>query len=355
MDCQDKTEEKRFCAQYEACRQIPGWSVDGQSATLTPTIMATLEPTLAPSVQNGSSTTQYPTGKTFEPTISAMPTNADFGQISKYLPPLPANLTDLCNAIGASVDDGDDFYYKCDTSCMNAECCSLPEKFPQSCLGSQTELCLEYSLACASLDANTTHNNIELKIQNHSLENSSLGDVCSAESISYTFGLKECRRRCKPAQCCWQKNGARCNDPRCNVYAPCLNLVAMYTVGDSIIETVQTACRRSMIASVQGRAICESVCLQHSCCYDASCVVHDATVCDQYDGCKALFESGTRFNTTVGHATLPAPTNLQDICDENFMDGQTFYENCAAVCSAAECCNYPANMEISCLKGNEKK
>lgn len=350
-ECAYKSNTEAFCNQYAACERLWGNTDDlTSSITDSPSMLATLNvvkfPTLEPTMSG-----------TLEPTRTAMPTDESFGKIatSYFLPPLPDNITEVCGGVTSEIDDG---FFQCDTLCMAAECCDFPEKFPQSCLGTQTDLCMEYSLACAVLDANVTYVTVELDILDKNLEDDTLGDVCSAESISYTFGLSECRKRCEPARCCWSSNYARCDDPRCIHYAPCLNLVAMHTDDEDIIETVQTACTSNMIASVTGRAVCEAVCLQHRCCYDDTCSLDDPKACAQYDGCRILYQEGSTFAglpvpVNDGHVTLPTPTNLQDICAVDFMNDDNFFNDCAAACSAAECCNYPANMAISCLKGNE--
>lgn len=51
----------------------------------------------------------------------------------------------------------------------------------------------------------------------------------------------------------------------------------------------------------------------------------------------------------------PPPVNIDQICSNDSLQTDTGYENCLQVCQASICCEFPINLDLSCVFGNEKK
>lgn len=51
----------------------------------------------------------------------------------------------------------------------------------------------------------------------------------------------------------------------------------------------------------------------------------------------------------------PPPLNIEDLCSYSNLQTDVGYESCLQTCQAAICCEFPVNLDLSCVYGNEMK
>jgi hypothetical protein len=150
--------------------------------------------------------------------------------------------------------------------------------------------CFTYHKECAALRTRTIPHDTKVVI---AAAPNNLMQLCEPASLSTDFGLTQCQKFCDAAGCCWKDNIAAtssCVDNvNCPGYASCLNLKASMTNSTNIVKEVQSKCTIADLMAVGGKQACDSVCLQHNCCWDMinNTCFSDAD-CRQYDGCQLL-------------------------------------------------------------------
>lgn len=152
--------------------------------------------------------------------------------------------------------------------------------------------CFTYHKQCAALRHGAVPQDTTVVIEEAP---ANLGELCMPSSLSTVFGRTQCQTFCDAASCCWSEDiaaSASCVDnANCQGYASCLNLRASSTNSTEIMDEIDDKCTIRQMMTPGGRQACDSVCLQHNCCWEAgegSCFRN--ADCRQYDGCELLMD-----------------------------------------------------------------
>ena len=271
------------------------------------------------------------------------------------LPPLPPDIQEVCSE--EYVDD-DDSFDECKGICDRADCCNLPERQPQSCLHGNHLLCLEYKRNCAAVNGVTIDNSSIPPPDPDLDDDDAFYDICSAQSLATPHGLEACVNHCEPARCCWADGADSCmNNEECDDYAPCFSLNANEADDDYVQNTIESNlnqyCTVDQIGTAEGRAACESVCLQHTCCRDGTCGANAnmGNSCSMFSGCTIL---DTQKHPSAD-VLAPPPTTLSTVCDEAKAGDSTAMAQCKQECAAANCCSVSGNLPGSCVNDHHQE
>lgn len=315
--CPEKLDTS-FCGAYDGCVVLYDGTVSTQALTQASTISEASAATIA-----WNNATNFP----------------------DQPPDLPPGISVACDA--AFIND-DSHLTTCEDDCAGAACCKFPVGQNKSCLVGFRKQCYKYNMYCSVLDGSLVANPNPDAVQN--IDMGDVEDACNINSLSTTAGYQLCERYCNASSCCWSDTvELHCRDNQlCEKYSACLNFKALTHVNPAIKDAVDQICTATRIATPAGRAMCDQLCSQHKCCYNATataCPFEDPAICNQYSSCSVL-------NTAVqGFAALPAfPPNLVGMC-YNLSSAEDQIK-CSETCKAAECCLLPENLPTSCLKTN---
>ena len=122
------------------------------------------------------------------------------------LPPAPSNLSQICSTDAISQPGG---YQKCESACVEAECCFLPEGHWFSCKTSEFGAqCASYEADCMVLDGYDSSkggggggNAISVEVP---APPANLDEMCGPASLATVDGFEKCSDGCELARCCSQ-------------------------------------------------------------------------------------------------------------------------------------------------------
>ena len=162
---------------------------------------------------------------------------------------------------------------------------------------------------------------------------------CKAEHIAQ-FGALQCSNVCQPAHCCFSGEYA-CDDVqlghlKCEDYSDCQVLYPTKKVSTAelleIAKHIDKACSASSLKTIGGRAECQDVCSDHSCCFDENgCMDDPDQNCVAYAGCEPYYNVPTKFaggtvsNSDVGDSgENNASPSTPEMIEKNVYDAVSF-------------------------------
>lgn len=325
---------------------------------------------------------------------------------SPTLPPLPPMLKGTCEEGYANREQNAAKYLQCYRLCAMSDCCRLPANAPGSCLTTQSNKfeCANYQRACAVLhpnrdsgpgtDANQNGeiddreadptawedyagtvddgDDDDVLFQDDTVTDSTtnvpdppktLPTLCSLDKLSHNTGVRVCAEYCRPAACCWGRNGdgvetdgVTCADSAaevCEKYAPCLNLITHNNVNPQIKDNIDAMCNPASIEAGTNispnpaRVQCKQACQLGQCCFedgsliptDSNCYGKPDGFCAQFQACTILTETtdddtaaddwadGPNANNGNGNDDTDANGNGNDGGDDDYYYDDAYYDD----------------------------
>jgi len=220
---------------------------------------------------------------------STFPVNTDTADNNDFrlvVPPAPSDLSTHCAYEQLQTVTG---IANCESRCMEAECC-FPNAQP-NCFLENKVLCDGYRPCNQVMKMSPGMSTVtHLELEQETVE-----EACSAESVSTEMGYYKCSNYCSQADCCFKEHACDPNEPLgvtwCLTFDSCANLQTAVSV--SSFASLVMACSRE--ASTE----CIEACRPALCCFldGVPCQsekVADGDVCDLYFPCQIL----------AGHETM---------------------------------------------------
>ena len=321
FDCNLEDDDRYYCEDYEdLCVSVAeSWRGSGHAVATTMSSSSTTSSSSSSSLSVTTSTTSLSGGGT---TTS-----------SSRAPTIANEVMKACNA--ANLNPPKD----CIEACRPGACCYVsssylpieqlfdeyhgasnnPMKTVTSC-ASSVGFCQQYG-SCEHL------NHMKDVAGWNSDEVNYVVDVstpCKAEHIAQ-FGALQCSNVCQPAHCCFSGEYA-CDDVQlghlnCDDYKDCQVLYPTNKMSTEellkVAKRIDRVCSVSSLKTIGGRAECQDVCSDHSCCFDENGCMNDPDQnCVAYAGCESYYN----VPTGSGQVSIINSNNSNNNAGDNTID-----------------------------------